>query len=324
MNFNDCLKNNDENPLLKIDVTFKSYLNSYNRSFKNHLVGNNLDYVFDSDFAVRQKIAGLSGWGKFSKTILAEDIPAEMKFLHMNFNQVGSLKYPEVYNIAKKCSQRLELNLPTVFVREDIGKPIIYSLVSNTIDPCVVISKELVQEYSSDELTFAVGSEFGKIQNNHCVYNLACNYIFKYHAMKKFSYNIPMGNQLEYSLQEWMNFGDITADRAAMVCLDNPHEFPNILAQMYKKGYVDGYGRSYPSIDILGVSLMAKNIRVVPARDIYLSKKYTEIEKRLLCAYEFLSCESLYSWRKDIKCCDHYVTGQVCDVRCNVILSSEN
>ena len=48
-----------ENPLLQIDTSFRTYLNAYTRSYQNHIVDGVLDYAFESDFAVRQKIMGL-------------------------------------------------------------------------------------------------------------------------------------------------------------------------------------------------------------------------------------------------------------------------
>ena len=43
----------NSNPLLRIDTSFRSYLNAFTRSFKNHVVGDGaLDYAFDADFAI--------------------------------------------------------------------------------------------------------------------------------------------------------------------------------------------------------------------------------------------------------------------------------
>ena len=52
------------NPLLQIDTGFRSYLNAYTRSYQSHMVDGSLDYAFESDFVVRQKINGLGGQGK--------------------------------------------------------------------------------------------------------------------------------------------------------------------------------------------------------------------------------------------------------------------
>ena len=67
------------NPLLSIDTDFRSYLNAYTRSFQNHVIDGQLDYAIDSDFAVRQKLIGLSGWGKLSKAINGPENSAEAK-----------------------------------------------------------------------------------------------------------------------------------------------------------------------------------------------------------------------------------------------------
>lgn len=69
MTENEVLSGEEQNPLMKIDTSFRTYLNVYTRSFANHVVGGALDYAFDSDFAVRQKLSGLMGWGRLYKAI---------------------------------------------------------------------------------------------------------------------------------------------------------------------------------------------------------------------------------------------------------------
>ena len=155
------------NPLLSIDTDFRSYLNAYTRSFQNHVIDGQLDYAIDSDFAVRQKLIGLSGWGKLSKAINGTDISAEAKHLFLKCEQAGALKYPEIYDVLKQCSERLELNLPIVLLRKDYEKPLIYSIASDLIEPSIVITKTLFDMCSKEELELLIGSECGRIQNNH-------------------------------------------------------------------------------------------------------------------------------------------------------------
>ena len=148
-----------ENPLLTIDTDFEAYLTAYTRSFQGHMINGNLDYAYESDYAVRQKIMGLGGASKLFKAVNTQDISAEAKHLFMKCEQVGPLKYPDIYDIVKKCSERLELVVPIVFIREDIDKALIYSIASEMIDPCIVISKSLAQMCSEEELTLLVGCE---------------------------------------------------------------------------------------------------------------------------------------------------------------------
>ncbi len=314
------------NPLLQIDTRFRSYLNAYTRSFQNHVVGGQLDYAFDSDFAVRQKIVGLMGWGKISKAINTSDISAEAKHLFMKCNQAGALKYPELYAILKKCAERLELNLPLMFVRDDIDKPLIYSMASDIIEPCIIITSALLEFCTPEELQLLIGCECGRIQNNHSVYNWAfmyLNYNRNVYTPIHRSYKQSVNNQIVCSLIEWVKYADVTADRAGIICLDKPGRFLDILCSLYAKGYVDFYGRKNVDIDYLKLSQMWNVNHSIAARNLKIDKKLNEIEKRGLASAEFLNCESLFAWRDDLPDNDiHMVTGQICDIRSSIILGT--
>lgn len=314
------------NPLLQIDTGFRSYLNAYTRSFQNHVVGGQLDYAFDSDFAVRQKMTGLAGWSKLAKAINSNDISAEAKHLFLKCDQAGALKYPEIYESAKKCAERLELNLPIVLVRDDISKPLIYSVASDIIEPCIVITDALLKMCSSDELDMLIGCECGRIQNNHAVFNWAftyLNYNKNVYVPIERSYKQGVSNQLVCSLIEWVRYADITADRAAMICMDQPGRFVEIMCSLYAKGYVDFYGRSQENISFEKLGELLKANHATAARSLKTDVSLSELEKRILASAEFLNCDSLFSWRNDIDKADvHSVTEQVCDVRSSIILGT--
>ena len=212
-----------ENPLLQIDTSFRTYLNAYTRSYQNHIVDGVLDYAFESDFAVRQKIMGLGGWGKLVKAAGSQDVSAEAKHLFLKCEQVGPLKYPDIYDIVKKCAERLELVVPIVFVRGDMDKAQVYSVASDIIEPCIVLSKQVVEMCSKEELMFLIGCECGRIQNNHCAYNMAFTYLnynkYTYRPVER-SYKQTVNNQLYTALVQWVKYADITANRAGIICLD--------------------------------------------------------------------------------------------------------
>lgn len=316
------------NPLLKIDTNFRTYLRAYTRSSNGHLIGGTLDYAFDSDYAVRQKIVGLPGWGKLSKAIMTQDVTEEAKFLFLKVNQAGSLKYPEVYEIAKMCAERLELILPTVFVRDDTDKKIIYSISSDIIEPCIVLTESLIEMCTSEELQLLIGSECGRIQNNHSIYNMA----YKYFNCDKRgfipaeqSYHLPVSNQLIFALAEWVKLADVTADRAGMICCDEPERYCEILASIYEKGYRDFYSRCVEEMNFEKLVGQAQRIHYLPARNIIIEKSTSADERRMLASVEFLNCDVLYDWRKDISNDGmHVINGQLCDARCNIIIGTAN
>ncbi|MBO5448297.1 MAG: hypothetical protein J5994_03105 [Ruminococcus sp.] len=314
------------NPLLQIDTGFRSYLNAYTRSYQNHMVDGSLDYAYESDFAVRQKIMGLSGSSKLFKAINSQDISAEAKHLFMKCNQVGPLKYPEIYDIVKKCAERLELIVPIVFIREDLDRALAYSIASEIIEPCIVLTKRLVDMCSMDELTMLIGCECGRIQNNHCTYNMAYTYLNVnrnvYKPIER-SYNQPIGNQLYSALVQWVKYADVTANRAAMICLDKPGRYLDIASGLLNKGYMDFYGRAQKEFDFNDISSKAQSIHASSSRTLKVEGQLTELERALLASNEFLYCHTLYSWRKDVVDIEkHAQSGQICDVRTSVIIGN--
>lgn len=319
----DNLITEDSNPLMSIDTSFRAYLNAYTRSFSNHVVGGALDYALDSDFAVRQKILSLSGWGKLSKSINTTDITQEAKMLFSKCNQAGMLKYPEVYDIVRKCADRLELALPIVFVREDKDKKSIYSIASDIIEPCIILTTGLIDALSTEELQLLIGFECGKIQNNHSVYNFGCAYIsnspHRFIPVEK-SYTQPVGNQVICALSEWIDFADITADRAAIICCDEPEKYSSIFAGILKKGFVDFYGREQSEVNLEKALAYSMEIRTVMSRLLKPRTELSKAERRIAAAEEFIRSEGLYIWRKDLQKPETgCISMQDCNIRSNII-----
>lgn len=314
------------NPLMSIDTSFRSYLNAYTRSFSNHVVGGALDYALDSDFAVRQKIQSLSGWAKLSKSINTTDITQEAKMLFSKCNQAGMLKYPEVYDIVRKCAERLELSLPIVFVREENDRNMIYSIASDIIEPCIIVTTGLINSCTTEELQLLIGFECGKIQNNHPVYNFGCAYISnspnRFIPVEK-SFNQPVGNQVICALMEWIDYADITADRASIICFDNPSEFSETLGAILKRGFVDIYGRVQSDTDVEKALAYAEELKAVPSRNLKPRSELKRAERRIACCEEFIRSEGLYKWRKDLERPENGTLSiQECNIRCNIISGS--
>lgn len=322
---NTELSDENENPLLGIDTSFRAYLNAYTRSFSNHVVGGALDYALDSDFAVRQKIQGLSGWGKLSKSINSTDITSEAKFLFSKCNQAGMLKYPEVYDIVRKCAARLELNLPIVFVREDIDKKIIYSIASDIIEPCIVVSSCLVENSTPEQLQLLIGAECGRIQNNHSIYNFGCAYISsspdRFKPVER-SFSQPVANQVICALSEWIDYGDLTADRAAVICCDQPSEFGRIFAEILNSGLSDFYGRINEDVSYKLAYQYWENMKGLPARGVRFSEELSVPERRIAAALEFVRCDGLFKWRTDLTPPADRISVNECNARCNIMLGA--
>ena len=315
------------NTLLKINTIFSSYLAARTRSYKEHLVnGGSLDYAYDADFAMRQKINSIAGWNKLYRTIVTQDIPIEIKWLFSKASAVGSMKFPEVYEISKACAERLEMPLPVIYVKETVDRPEIFSYAGEGVmEPCISLSKGLVKCATKEELRFLIGCEFGRIQNNHCAYSMAYRYLGE-ENLENMDYNNlgeEISSQLIYTYGQWLKVCEITIDRAGIMCSDIPERYSEIINGIHKKGVVNFYGAPKDELDIHQLTEHHKVLHTTPARNIMISPRYSDNDKRIFAGMEFISCETLYNWREDLKSDDiHTISKQILEVRCDMIMGA--
>ncbi|MGN0642842.1 MAG: hypothetical protein ACI4JJ_06820 [Huintestinicola sp.] len=314
----------EHNPLMDINTSFSDYLVARTRSFQEHVVGGTLDYAFDADFAMRQKIGGNSGWSRLYKGIVSNDIPNRFKRYFQSSDSAGSMKHANAYEAAKKCSERLQISLPVVLVRKAGDVPEIMSLAGDGIEPCIVMTADIADTFTFDELCYLIGCECGRLQNRHTAYN----YAFTYPGISRGDVD-PEGSaenvksnvrDLNYSLNKWLLLGDITADRAGIICLDDPSSFPNIYASVRKKGIPDSFGHVNTEINEEEILKKFEVIHVTPLRDLKLGEECSNDERRIYAGLEFTDCEILYIWRPDIsKSGSHTGNKQSLEIRCDII-----
>ena len=179
---------------------------------------------------------------------------------------------------------------------------------------------------SKEELMFLIGCECGRIQNNHCAYNMAFTYLnynkYTYRPVER-SYKQTVNNQLYTALVQWVKYADITANRAGIICLDKPGMFISAITGLYNKGYIDFYGRQQKNMDTDGLIKKAESVHAVSSRNLKTDNTMSELEKLVVAATEFLYCSVLYEWRGDAEDSDrHLVSGQICDVRSSIIIGN--
>lgn len=312
------------NPLLDIDTSFASYLNARTRSYKDHIVGGMMDYAFDPDFSVKQKITSSSSWSKVNKNLIGRDIPNKVKRIFQSTDVVGSLKYPEVYDVVQVCAEKLQISVPTVYVR-NVAKHEIYSVAAEGVEPFIVITSGLIDVCSKEQLRFLIGCECGHIQNNHCIFNMAAPY-FGINRIDEFSdqedyEKSSSAKQIAGTFSEWIKLSDITSDRAGMICLSNPQDYPTIISGLYSKDIFSFYKKD--TLDLEKVLKLYEVLHVTPVRNIRMPYDCSATDRRILAGMEFLSCELLYSWRPDLSKTDvHTVNKQALEIRCEIILDT--
>lgn len=315
----------DYNPLLDIDTSFAAYLNARTRSYKDHIVGGMMDYAFDADFSVKQKITAFSGWSKVHKNLTGRDIPNKVKRIFQSTDIAGSMKYAEFYNAVKVCAERLQISVPTVYVRNAPGKYEIYSVAAEGVEPFIVATSGLAEVCSKEELLFLIGCECGHIQNNHCLFNMAAPYFGISLSEEQEDFKPAEADssamQIAGTISEWIKLSDVTGDRAGIICLSDPQQYSVIMAGLHQKGVFPHYKKE--KLDLNELMKQYEVLHITPARSIVIPPEFAAIDKRILAGLEFLSCEILYNWRGDLSRADiHTVNKQALEIRCEIILGA--
>ncbi len=318
---------NSNNPLMDINTSFGDYLVARTRSYQEHVVGGTLDYAFDADFAMRQKIGGFSGWSRLYKAIVSTDMPNRFKRFFQSSDSAGSMQYAKAYEAAKKCCERLQISIPVLLVRKAGEVPEIMSLAGEGIEPCIVMTSDIAEGCTIDELCYLIGCECGRLQNRHTAFN----YAFTYPGISRGDISDSSGEnvksnvrELNYNLNKWLILGDITADRAGIICLDNPSDFAQIYASVRRKGVPDSFGRVSKDIDIDKILARYETLHITPVRDLRMGDGCLDDERRVIAGMEFIGCEILYIWRPDLNRPETHVGNkQSLEIRCDIIADTD-
>lgn len=127
--------------------------------------------------------------------------------------KVSRRQFPHLHDLVVDCARTLDIAMPTVYVTQNIS-----SLNAGTFgtddEAFIVINSALIDRFDDDELKFVIGHECGHIQNNHVVYHTAANFL----AQGVITFVKWAVVPARVALNGWSRRGEITCDRAGMVC----------------------------------------------------------------------------------------------------------
>jgi len=145
--------------------------------------------------------------------------------LHADAVKIRPTKFDNIYKMAKRCANILDIEMPDIFITQD---PYVNAYtIGDDKKAIIILTSALVDNYDDQELMFVIGHEMGHIKSKHVLYNTLVNLIFETTTMKKY---IPdnMRTILEIIklpsslyLPAWSRRSEITADRAGFICVQN-------------------------------------------------------------------------------------------------------
>lgn len=311
-------------PLAGLDYSFSNYLKKKKFEMSRHMLGNGItDYAYKLDLELRKKIDAVPGLYKIAKKMYSTVVNMELQNANMSYVAVGPYQMPEIYDIACDCAKRLGIAVPHIYVNNtETVNAGAYAI--DDIEPFIVVTNLMVKRFSIGELKAVIGHECGHIQNNHVLYNFIAQDIISGTQMAAYGLAASLMSQLQALLTKgiqltfnmWSRAAEVTADRAGMICCDDIDDCYNVDKKLMYGG-VDLGGKVNTDFDIESLKEQLKFSTDNLSRLLELYTDHPLSIKRILASMEFARCETLYSWRPDLRQPGiTTVSKETCDDRC--------
>ena len=283
----------DMSPLNRIDVRFSTYLANRKTEESGHMVNGVPDYSFDLDNELRQKLNNIPGFVSISKKICATLAARQIQIINQSGLAVGPNQFPEIYEMTVDCAKKLGIGVPNVFVENN---PVMnaYTIASDDVSPIIVLYSGIVERLTPGELKCVIAHECGHIHNQHAIYKVVIDEILN-------SGTGTLGTILSVAnialMQFWTRAGEITADRAALICADNVEDAENVNKKLL-------YGAMMNTDYQVNVEALREQLEVTlnnPTKILEVLSDHPNSIRRVLAEREFEECEIFYKWRPELK-----------------------
>lgn len=142
--------------------------------------------------------------------------------------KVTPTSYPKIHQYLVEACRVLDLPVvPDLYIEWG------YSINACTVGseyPIIILNSGLIDLCDDDEILFVIGHEVGHIKSNHMLYHMMAQ------VVNYFIDTIPGGTLiaggLQYALYYWYRMSEFTADRAGLLCCQNPEAMARAFVKM--------------------------------------------------------------------------------------------
>ncbi|PKM52198.1 MAG: peptidase M48 Ste24p [Firmicutes bacterium HGW-Firmicutes-7] len=312
------------NPTDDVDISFKNYVNTRQKSFATHMINGVPDYSFSLDFKLRQKINAAPGMFQFFKAVNKYLVPYMKQQYNLSCIAVGPNQYSDIYEMGQECARKLGIGVPQIFVQPDIAVLNAFTYASDDSAPIIVVTSELIERLTPGELKTVIGHECGHIHNNHGIYNAAGSVILNTATVGAIAL-IPGLQQVlkfvttgvRWMFYSWIRAAEVTCDRAGAIC-------SNCIEDVSRTDAKLGFGgaKSLEHINIEEYIKQIDQMMATPVRFLEMERTHPLTAKRILANKVFESCDVLYTWRPEWKMPDmNLISKEEADKRCESFIS---
>lgn len=296
-------------PLEGVNYSFAEYVRKKKTQLSSHMSGNGLpDYAYCMDYEYRKKLGAVPGLYKNLRRLLIPQIQQAYQTYNMNGVKASPTQFSEIYQMGCDCARILGIGVPNIIVvgKIDDDEFNACSFCVDDQEPLILVTGLMVQRMTPGELKAIIGHECGHTHNSHGIYQTAANIIANIGVSGLIS--LPVVSQVASLLSAgttallnmWSRAAETTADRAAMICCDSLEDAYNA-----NKKLIYGGANLSGTVDInLDIDELQKQMEMVndsPYRFNELVYNHPISVRRVFADMEFAKCETLYSWRPDLK-----------------------
>lgn len=190
-----------------------------------------LQHPFDRRaLATLQKIPGLD----IAVRKFIELFPEKVAYI-MNVAQsvrVTSTQCPKLYASLREACAILDMPEPELYIAQT---PLVNALTSGHTHPYIILNLGLVDLLSEDEIMAVIAHELGHIKSGHVLYKTmaaAISQLIQLVGDLTLGIGRLVGLSLEAALREWDRMAEFSADRAALLAVQNPQVLLSLMMKM--------------------------------------------------------------------------------------------
>ncbi len=127
--------------------------------------------------------------------------------------KVSPVQSPRLHAIALHCAETLHIVAPTLYVAPQLAIGAAHTFGTNE-EAYVVLSQARIDGLTEPELIHVIGHQLGHVQNNHVVYATSLYYLTHF-ASRFVKWAVTPAVM---ALSGWAKRGEITCDRAGLLC----------------------------------------------------------------------------------------------------------
>lgn len=175
-------------------------------------------YVHPNDEAAISKLKAIPGFNIAMRMFMKFGVEQYCRALYMaNHIRLSSRQLPKVYNLLPPICEKLGITIPELYLQM-YPTPNAYTVGDKR--NCIVVTSGLLDCLEDEEeLSAALAHECGHIACRHVFYSTMVQMMFNFGGQYEIVQKIQAPLALAYNF--WVRQSELSADRAAVVCLGN-------------------------------------------------------------------------------------------------------